>query len=312
MLGSIFAAPQYGETPEGLTAEEEVIPRGRPQSRVNTAPETPQGEDVAPRERPQSPVTTARETPLAEGVVPRERPQAPVTAAPETPQEQAVVPGERPQSRATAGSETPRWELRPRTSFVHPIHARVLISGSAPQTPDAPPAIETPKPLSDPPASVIPPLQTSVLTPGGAPHDQDFDPVSEHRPTLEPLAAAARQEEIEKTAVRSADVAKAGGPLKRDAASDHPHPTRERTEQKAVFKSIFKPPHTPASAAGRLAARDLPNRTPTHGQEPEEIRIHIGRIEVTAAPPAPVRAAPKPAHKSLDLGAYLKRRGGRA
>lgn len=46
-------------------------------------------------------------------------------------------------------------------------------------------------------------------------------------------------------------------------------------------------------------------------REPDEILIHIGRIEVTAAPPAPPRAAAKPARKSLTLDDYLKRRHGR-
>jgi hypothetical protein len=45
--------------------------------------------------------------------------------------------------------------------------------------------------------------------------------------------------------------------------------------------------------------------SPPH--EPDEIHIHIGRIEVAAiSQPAPRPAAP-PARKSLDLGEYLKR-----
>lgn len=46
--------------------------------------------------------------------------------------------------------------------------------------------------------------------------------------------------------------------------------------------------------------------------EPDAIEIHIGRIEVTAAPQAPSRPAPtKPARKTLTLDDYLKRRHGR-
>jgi hypothetical protein len=47
-------------------------------------------------------------------------------------------------------------------------------------------------------------------------------------------------------------------------------------------------------------------------REPDEIQIHIGRIEVVAVPPpAPVREV-KPTTKSLSLDDYLKRGNGRA
>jgi hypothetical protein len=45
--------------------------------------------------------------------------------------------------------------------------------------------------------------------------------------------------------------------------------------------------------------------------EPDEIQIHIGRIEVVAVPPATVTpASPKPKHKGPSLDEYLKRRRG--
>jgi hypothetical protein len=43
----------------------------------------------------------------------------------------------------------------------------------------------------------------------------------------------------------------------------------------------------------------------------DEIQIHIGRIEVIAAPPPAPRAAPAPARKSMSLDDYLSRRDGR-
>ncbi len=46
-------------------------------------------------------------------------------------------------------------------------------------------------------------------------------------------------------------------------------------------------------------------------REPDEIQIHIGRIEVTATPPAPARPAAKPMRKTPTLDDYLKRRHGR-
>jgi hypothetical protein len=46
-------------------------------------------------------------------------------------------------------------------------------------------------------------------------------------------------------------------------------------------------------------------------REPDEIQIHIGRIEVTAVQPPAPRAA-KPPDNPLSLDAYLERRNGRA
>lgn len=50
----------------------------------------------------------------------------------------------------------------------------------------------------------------------------------------------------------------------------------------------------------------------TPGQDADEIQIHIGRIEVTAVPPAPVRSPAQPVRRSLKLGEYLRRGRGSA
>ena len=57
----------------------------------------------------------------------------------------------------------------------------------------------------------------------------------------------------------------------------------------------------------RRALRTQPAAQPA--AVPDEIQIHIGRIEVTATPPAPAveRPAARSPRKSLDLGEYLKR-----
>ncbi len=62
----------------------------------------------------------------------------------------------------------------------------------------------------------------------------------------------------------------------------------------------------PASRAFRRDARRAP-APPARSPEPDQIEIHIGRIEVTAVPRAVPRAAPKPARKSLNLDDYLRR-----
>jgi hypothetical protein len=55
-----------------------------------------------------------------------------------------------------------------------------------------------------------------------------------------------------------------------------------------------------------------PRRAPEPKAEPEQIEISIGRIEVTAAPPAVVRApAPRNPNRAPSLDDYLKRRNSR-
>ena len=72
---------------------------------------------------------------------------------------------------------------------------------------------------------------------------------------------------------------------------------------------VAKPPAVVWEAPPVL--RNIPQRpasslaSPRH--EPDEVQIHIGRIEVTAAPPTPPRMVPARRRASLDLGEYLKR-----
>jgi hypothetical protein len=61
-------------------------------------------------------------------------------------------------------------------------------------------------------------------------------------------------------------------------------------------------------ARANLTAQARPTRAE---REPDEVQIHIGRIEVTAVqPPAP--RAPKRRETAVSLDAYLERRNGRA
>jgi hypothetical protein len=91
-----------------------------------------------------------------------------------------------------------------------------------------------------------------------------------------------------------------------DAGSRHPN----------RIESTLVPPRIPlpGPAAARTAPPFLPpsqrpaQPSPSHAEERDAIEIHIGRIEVLAAPPRPAQpAAPAPARKSLDLGEYLRR-----
>jgi hypothetical protein len=75
----------------------------------------------------------------------------------------------------------------------------------------------------------------------------------------------------------------------------------------------MKPARMFETAARATKPTDMPRqrhaaRAP---QQADDIQIHIGRIEVTAVPPAAPRA-PKAPHEGLSLDAYLNRRAGRA
>ncbi|HUI83243.1 MAG TPA: hypothetical protein VL240_03420 [Candidatus Binatia bacterium] len=77
-------------------------------------------------------------------------------------------------------------------------------------------------------------------------------------------------------------------------------PARTRPPQVASPK-----PKRTGAAEDRTSSRRTEN-------EPDDIQIHIGRIEVTAVQQAPQRAPLKALHKGQSLDEYLKRRDRRA
>jgi hypothetical protein len=80
------------------------------------------------------------------------------------------------------------------------------------------------------------------------------------------------------------------------------HSIRPETPQFSTEAHSMKEASANLTVEGRLTRAE---------REPDEIQIHIGRIEVTAVqPPAP--RAPKPPDKAISLDAYLERRNGRA
>jgi hypothetical protein len=68
------------------------------------------------------------------------------------------------------------------------------------------------------------------------------------------------------------------------------------------------PPSAATAPQSSVARRNAGPGRP----EPDEIQIHIGRIEVTAVPPSVPPPPPKPAPKSVSLEEYLQRRDRRA
>jgi hypothetical protein len=75
----------------------------------------------------------------------------------------------------------------------------------------------------------------------------------------------------------------------------------------------FKSSDTFISGSNRKTGQELPKRSEVATREPDEIQIHIGRIEVVAVPQQQAARAPaKSTRKSVSLDEYLKRgrRGG--
>jgi hypothetical protein len=105
-------------------------------------------------------------------------------------------------------------------------------------------------------------------------------------------------------------------------------PHAHETERAKIFAQDDRPlipPAKPVAIAGqalvrqpagggkvRAANREAARQSGQPGREPDEISIHIGRIEVAAAPQPVVRPAPAPARRSVNLDEYLRRGNGRA
>jgi len=101
---------------------------------------------------------------------------------------------------------------------------------------------------------------------------------------------------------------------------DNAEPNPVRTERPILRQEPFRPlmaEERPSLRAGGIATvnrmgslpqRAVPTVPPVKPDTaPDEIQIHIGRIEVTALPPAPLRVAAPPLRKHLNLSEYLKR-----
>lgn len=142
------------------------------------------------------------------------------------------------------------------------------------------------------------------------------------------LASAARRFERAPTAAETWD--SASGPALRDSSGEDLGPVTEAARTAVSRYSPVVPNAAPSGAIPRALAplvspatiqvrrdgenhgnRDLAPHLRSSPREPEEIQIHIGRIEVTAAPPAAARPAAVPNRKSPSLDEYLKRRPGR-
>jgi hypothetical protein len=82
-----------------------------------------------------------------------------------------------------------------------------------------------------------------------------------------------------------------------------------------LISGDFVPASPPVAAFGpsKNSSADSSRPFSPPSRATDDIQIHIGRIEVTAVPPAPARAAPaKPQRRAPSLDEYLRRRDGRS
>ncbi len=83
-------------------------------------------------------------------------------------------------------------------------------------------------------------------------------------------------------------------------------------DSQAVSAEKRDPPAVPARLSPRPAFSLAAAARRAPAPRPEDIQIHIGRIEVIAVPPAAPRAVPAPVRKGLTLDEYLSGSNGRA
>ncbi|HEX4004736.1 MAG TPA: hypothetical protein VHX60_01045 [Acidobacteriaceae bacterium] len=152
---------------------------------------------------------------------------------------------------------------------------------------------------------------------------------------IDPVAPAQSRRAPSRTAEPAGPEARSGGDADRDQTQSS-EPRRMSSPESSSDADDFHPlvrvappvwQSTPESPLSR-EVRDLRNAAASQGnrnpgnprqtatapaqREPDEIQIHIGRIEVTAVPPpAAQRPTPRDQHKSVSLDDYLRRRNGR-
>jgi len=135
-----------------------------------------------------------------------------------------------------------------------------------------------------------------------------------------PEMGPAKREGLEASAIRvveehtKAAIFKEQLDTAREAQAQQPlGPDSNPERRPAISRRLYEPLITesvPRTDNHRQIPRNASNphkRDLASERQPDEIQIHIGRIEVTAVPPPASRPQTKPARKSLSLDEYLKR-----
>lgn len=148
--------------------------------------------------------------------------------------------------------------------------------------------------LGDEPAPVVPP--TAFVRPDSALADTQ-GPREAPAQSMEPTILLAAPETPEPARLVPA------------WQSHEPQPAPARMSELRTLP-VATPPATPPHEPLRRAAPAAGALHRTSAAAPPEIQIHIGRVEVVATAPAPVRPAGPPARRATSLDDYLKRHNG--
>jgi len=232
-------------------------------------------------------------------------PQGQVPAAEVLAAQPAVLPVRSPAQPPAPSIAPPASAAPPDVSA--PAHAAHNDAAStAPALPASAAARHEPEP-TDPGRPAAAALQPLVAAQAGLP----LSAVRESAPTEEPAAVVAPVSQPPEPAVgpraeppphAAAPAAEPASPLR--AADRWPAPLRPATAPLPVL------PAAPATV-GR-GPRSAVAAPPPPGNDPAEVHIHIGRIEVTALPQAAApRARPPARTPAQSLDAYLALRGGK-
>jgi hypothetical protein len=156
-----------------------------------------------------------------------------------------------------------------------------------------------------------PPLETPKSIPERASDNRYSMPLSQRRASFQPLVASVLPAAIEESDVASATAVESAEPLPAtEGKGDLSYrPLVAQHSQRAASEVSFsKPSDTLISGNKRQNKQDLSSRSELPAREPDEVQIHIGRIEVMAVPqPQAARPAARSVRKSVNLDEYLKR-----
>jgi hypothetical protein len=289
VVGSVFSTPKLGRAPDIIQWGDEVISRDHVDSVVKHRSEGPrrfEGPEVA-------------SAPSVSAIPPIQSPPL----ASEQPRRNEY-PGPFLEARVPLLPEVSK-PISAERSSLHPVVS---------------------KPTSEERSSARPVVSKLISEARASLHPEVSKPTSEERTSFKPDVTRARQPEIVRPGVRALsgdnEAEQTRGPIA---------PRRQPREQEVFLESVYTPllPEPLRGTVPPSVIGDKPNSLDFVGgtrekrddsrrgvglpeREPDEIQIHIGRIEVTAVPPAQAPMPARSAPKSASLSDYLKRRDARA
>jgi len=96
--------------------------------------------------------------------------------------------------------------------------------------------------------------------------------------------------------------------IRREPVPGRPYrPLEDARPVSTQIRTVVRESAAPGAVPTRSRRSDAQARSVQPESKPDEIQIHIGRIEVTAVGPQPVRPAAAPPRKGLRLDEYLNR-----